>query len=206
MYTEFVFIGHMTHRMRECANERVYSFCKCICMSVCNCLCGCVCECVGDCACVYARAPVSILKRTSDKWPKSCKCVCSVRASARSQTRSMASGSSENPFPLSAPLSPRQRLPAARPSVRPSAIARRPRPRPSRKTFSFQSLGLSFPPFCVQRRLTPFAAVAASATTTTLIYTLQPSRFLRLACSRSFLHPLYANVYVFLSHFVSKIK
>lgn len=56
---------------------------------------------MGVCACICESA----IKRTSDKWPKSCECVCSVRASARSQTRSMASGSSENPFPPSAPLS-----------------------------------------------------------------------------------------------------
>lgn len=76
-----------------------------------------------------------VIKRTSDKWPKSCECVCSVRASARSQTRSMASGSSENPFPPSAPLS------SSYAAIPPTPIP----DLPSRKTFSFQSL--IFPAF-----------------------------------------------------------
>lgn len=96
---------------------------------------------------------------SSDKWPKSCECVCSVRASARSQTRSMASGSSENPFTPSVPhfplsLSPdrcrRSTAVGRRAPAVPSPVASPYQPSPARrtppgKTFSFQSL--IFPAF-----------------------------------------------------------
>lgn len=133
---------------------------------------------MGVCACVCESA----IKRTSDKWPKSCECVCSVRASARSQTRSMASGSSENPFPPSAPLSqssrPR-RPPATHLLGRAATVAAayvpstvthpriQHRNTPPRHAKHFHSNRLSFPPFCAQRRPTSSAA----ATTTTLYAT-----------------------------------
>lgn len=83
-----------------CGYNNIHNM-HCAACARCECMCGVVWVC--GCMCVYMCE--SAIKRTSDKWPKSCECVCSVRASARSQTRSMASGSSENPFPPSAPLS-----------------------------------------------------------------------------------------------------